>query len=436
MDLRPCASRWRWMESRRDGAGGDARSRLSGESVCVTSGGGPGSSPETEPEPLSAHNGAVNDRNIARWGKDDPHWGGSEDVPLDVDPREDGHQLHATRGEMEGTDARAVKDPLAAPQRLGAAEGDLADAVDEFRRRGRHAADPPPRATPPPPRHPRPDEDHRPRAAGEVDEAAGPYSIQRPVAPPRDVDVALGVCLEQPQDRHVEALLAHPEDLGRADHTLWTDRRAEVDPGRGEAADHAGLGKERDLVDHAPSVQAPADFLWEPDPDVDVCPGADVVGEDGGGQAGEHVVDGTSPRRDAEEPVGEPELLDRLLLRDVALHREHGPCLPVRDRTGLLRPRVLHHGVHRLGREEDLAPAARDEPADVGEDDTAVAPGGEGSLAALRDHDRPAGVEVPVLVGRGEVEERHVHLRHLVPQPLLRDAHPLPCGWVYHGRAA
>jgi hypothetical protein len=93
------------------------------------------------------------------------------------------------------------------------------------------------------------DEDHGARVLADVDEAAGPGQARAELA---DVEVAVLVGLRQAQDGDVEpAAVVEVELAGLVDDGLRVHRRAKVQPAGRNAADHAGLGGQREQVNDA-----------------------------------------------------------------------------------------------------------------------------------------------------------------------------------------
>jgi hypothetical protein len=113
----------------------------------------------------------------------------------------------------------------------------------------------------------RADEDDLARRLADVDEAAG---AGEPRAELADVEVAFGVGLREAEDRDVEAAAVVEVELARlVDHRLRVDRGAEVEPARGDAADDARLGGERQQVEHLLLGGDVGDALGHADAEVD-----------------------------------------------------------------------------------------------------------------------------------------------------------------------
>ena len=78
------------------------------------------------------------------------------------------------------------------------------------------------------------------------------------------------VDLRQTEKRHVEpAAVVEVELIRLVDHRLGVDRGAEIDAARGHAADHAGLGGQRDEIDDLLFVGDRRDALGHADAEID-----------------------------------------------------------------------------------------------------------------------------------------------------------------------
>ena len=86
------------------------------------------------------------------------------------------------------------------------------------------------------------------RVLADVDKAAG---AGQPAAEAADVDIALGVRLRHAEAGHVQAAaVVEIELLVLLDHRVRIQRRAEIEPCLRHAADHAGLGGERQVCQY------------------------------------------------------------------------------------------------------------------------------------------------------------------------------------------
>ena len=111
------------------------------------------------------------------------------------------------------------------------------------------------------------DEDHLLGVLADVDEAAGAGELRPELA---DVEIAVAVGLGEAEEGHVEpAAVVEVELVGLVDHRLGVGRRAEVDAARRHAADHAGLGGQRDEVDDLLLVGDGGDALGHADAEID-----------------------------------------------------------------------------------------------------------------------------------------------------------------------
>src|ERR1700712_1175524 len=86
------------------------------------------------------------------------------------------------------------------------------------------------------------------RALADVDEAARARELGAELA---DVEIAVAIRLRETQERNVEAAaVVEIELVGLIDDRLRVGRGAEVQAARRNAADHAGLGRHREEIDH------------------------------------------------------------------------------------------------------------------------------------------------------------------------------------------
>src|SRR5262249_2225032 len=105
------------------------------------------------------------------------------------------------------------------------------------------------------------------RVLADVDEAARAREARAEL---RDVEVALAVGLRESEERDVEpASVVEVELIRLVDDRLRVRRRAEVEAARGDAADDARLGRQRDEVEDLLLVRDARDALRHADAEVD-----------------------------------------------------------------------------------------------------------------------------------------------------------------------
>ena len=127
-----------------------------------------------------------------------------------------------------------------------------------------------------------PANEHAAGALADVDEAAG---ARQPRTEAADVDVAVRVDLRHAEARHVEAAaVVEVELLVLVDHCIRVDRRAEVQAALRHAADHAGLGGQRHVVEYLLFVGDRRDAFGHADAEID--------------DAAHRQLEGTAPRDD------------------------------------------------------------------------------------------------------------------------------------------
>ena len=107
-------------------------------------------------------------------------------------------------------------------------------------------------------------------AAGTLADVDEPAGAREPRTEAAHVDVAVGVDLRHAEARHVEAAaVVEVELLVLVDHGIGVDRRAEIQAALRQAADDAGLGGQRHVVEHLLFVGDLGDTFGHADAEVD-----------------------------------------------------------------------------------------------------------------------------------------------------------------------
>ena len=191
-----------------------------------------------------------------------------QNVPFEVDSGCDFDELQALFTQREHAALGDVEHRLLARGSIFAAEGAMLDFVDEFRR-GAFFQNPELAVLD---RHvevtgvERADEHRLLRVLADVDEAAGAGQLGPELA---DVQIAFAVGLGEAEEGDVQtASIVEIELVRLVDDGLGVGRGTEVESAGRHAADHAGLGGQRDEIDDLFLVGDVGDAFRHADPEV------------------------------------------------------------------------------------------------------------------------------------------------------------------------
>ena len=236
----------------------------------------------------------------------------------------------------------------------------------------------------------------------DVDEAAG---AREPLAEAADVDVALRVALREAQAGEVEAAaVVEVELLVLVQHGGRVQGGAEIEPALRQAADHPGLGGERQVFQHPLLGGHRRDPLGHADAEIDHAP--------------RRKLEGAAPGDDLagiERHRGDPVERDALAAREgVVVGRAVGLAVVLRL--------AQHHAIHQHAGHLHLARVERaglGQPLHLRDDEAARVLRRHGGREVVEGESLALHGDVAGGIRRRAADQRDVHREGLVVQPGL-----------------